>query len=160
MKSQRVNVSVPCGLFVSILAIFFISGNVISQKITDVRIVKAFKGFDIVSYNQLEKPAKGVDEFTFHYKDLKFKFISAENRELFKSDPDKYLPQYGGNCAYGIALSGNHFWGNPKSYEIYDGKLYFFFKRSFLDYRKKWLKNGADSLRLKADENWHKQVKG
>ncbi|MFT7546136.1 MAG: hypothetical protein ACI8YO_002927 [Gammaproteobacteria bacterium] len=124
----------------------------------NVKIKNAYQGYDLVSYHQFDKPLKGSKDFSFEYNTLKFRFISEENLLLFKSDPTKYLPQYGGSCAYGIALGGKHFWGNPKSYEIHNGKLYFFYKRSFLDYKKKWLNKGTDSLRLKADENWRIQT--
>lgn len=143
---------------IKLITLFFcltIIPSIASQKLSeDNKVGVAMGGYDLVSYHQFEEPKKGQEEYTYIYENLKLKFISHENLDVFKADPNKYLPQYGGNCAYGIAGNGKHFWGNPKSYEIYDGKLYFFYKRFFLDYRKKWLKKGADSLRIKADENW------
>ncbi|MFT5229944.1 MAG: hypothetical protein ACI9EV_003099, partial [Urechidicola sp.] len=94
----------------------------------NVKIKNAYQGYDLVSYHQFEWPLKGSKYFSFVYNTLKFNFNSKENLELFKFDTTKHLPQCGGNCAYGIALSGKHFWGNPKSYEIHNGELYFFIK--------------------------------
>jgi len=44
---------------------------------------------------------------------------------------------------------------NPEAYTLEDGKLYLFYKNSFTDTRKKWLKNNTN-LKPKADSNWNK----
>ena len=56
----------------------------------------AIKGYDAVAYFTLGKPAKGSDEFEFEWMAAKWRFSNARHLELFKSDPEKYAPQYGG----------------------------------------------------------------
>jgi YHS domain-containing protein len=40
---------------------------------------------------------KGKKEFSYQWKDAKWYFKSAENRDLFAADPLRYAPQFGGN---------------------------------------------------------------
>jgi YHS domain-containing protein len=56
----------------------------------------AIKGYDPVAYFKQEKSLKGSGEFTYRWSGAKWRFVSAEHLELFKSDPEKYAPQYGG----------------------------------------------------------------
>jgi len=83
----------------------------------------ALKGYDPVAYFTTGQPAPGADEFTEPWKGATYRFASADNRELFKADPEKYLPQYGGYCAYAMAL--NRIADiDPTRWKIVDGKLY------------------------------------
>ena len=36
------------------------------------------------------------------------KFSSQKNLDMFKSDPEKYAPQFGGYCAYGMGDGDGH----------------------------------------------------
>jgi len=56
----------------------------------------AIKGYDPVAYFKQGRPLKGSGEFTYRWSGAKWRFVSAEYLELFKSDPEKYAPQYGG----------------------------------------------------------------
>ncbi len=56
----------------------------------------AIKGYDPVAYFTLGKPTKGIPEFEHEWMGAKWRFASARHLELFKSDPEKYAPQYGG----------------------------------------------------------------
>ena len=66
----------------------------------------AIEGYDPVAYFKVEKAVEGKKEFSFKWSGAKWLFSSEENRELFKSDPLKYAPQYGGYCAYAV-VGGN-----------------------------------------------------
>ncbi|ASP36777.1 YHS domain-containing (seleno)protein [Labrenzia sp. VG12] len=83
----------------------------------------AIGGTDPVAYFTEGKPVAGTDEFTYVFDDVTWKFSSAENRDLFKSDPAKYAPQYGGFCAFGTAM-GFKVPVIPDAWSIVDGKLY------------------------------------
>src|SRR5690349_7357662 len=63
----------------------------------------AIKGYDPVAYFTDNKAEPGSDAFTAQYEGATFKFASAAHRDLFLADPAKYVPQYGGFCAYGTA---------------------------------------------------------
>jgi YHS domain-containing protein len=81
------------------------------------------KGYDPVAYFIMGQPAKGADEYNFRWKGVTYRFASPENLETFKADPEKYLPQYGGYCAYAMSL--NRIADiDPSRWAIVDGKLY------------------------------------
>ena len=111
----------------------------------------AVSGYDPVAYFTQSRPVKGSDDFSFKYKDAKWYFSSQENLELFKSNPDKYAPQYGGYCAWAVA-QGYTADGNPMNWAIRDGKLYLNYNTSIQD---KWLKD-VDAFIIKANQNWPK----
>ncbi|GAB4388094.1 MAG: hypothetical protein Kow0025_05280 [Thermodesulfovibrionales bacterium] len=56
----------------------------------------AIKGYDTVAYFLDGMPVKGSAEYEYAWKGAKWRFASAEHRDLFASDPEKYAPQYGG----------------------------------------------------------------
>jgi YHS domain-containing protein len=56
----------------------------------------AIQGYDPVAYFTLGKPTKGSAEFELEWMGAKWRFSSARHMNLFKSDPEKYAPQYGG----------------------------------------------------------------
>ena len=75
----------------------------------------------------------------------------AEHLDAFKANPDKYLPQYGGFCAFGAAL-GKKFDGNPRLWKIVNGKLYFNLNEEIVS---KWVTDIPGNI-AKADQNWKK----
>jgi YHS domain-containing protein len=56
----------------------------------------AIKGYDPVAYFTEGQAVKGKKEFEYEWQDAKWRFSSAENRDLFAANPEKYAPQYGG----------------------------------------------------------------
>jgi YHS domain-containing protein len=83
----------------------------------------AILGYDPVAYFTDGKPVKGRDDVAADWMGATWKFASAAHRDLFKSDPRKYAPQYGGYCAYGVS-QGNLVGIEPDKFRIIDGKLY------------------------------------
>ncbi len=111
------------------------------------------KGYDVVAY--FNNDAKeGLKQFSTTYDGVKFKFSSQENLDTFLGDPTKYVPQYGGYCAYAIAVSSKKVDINPKTFEIRDGKLYLFYNSWGNNTLKKWLKKNVKGLQKQADLNW------
>ncbi len=66
----------------------------------------AFFGNDLVSYYENDAPLKGKEAIAWQYEGLNLRFATKENLEKFKSDPQKYIPEYNGWCAIAIA-NGN-----------------------------------------------------
>lgn len=62
---------------------------------TDSRGV-AIGGYDPVAYFTQGKAVKGSEEFTYSWMGAQWHFTSGEHREMFKSNPEGYAPQYGG----------------------------------------------------------------
>lgn len=83
----------------------------------------AIYGYDTVAYFIEGKAMQGKDEFEQVWEDARWKFSSATNRELFKANPERYAPQFGGYCAGGLAV-GEYANVDPKLFTIVDGKLY------------------------------------
>ncbi|MCX2722196.1 YHS domain-containing (seleno)protein [Roseibium salinum] len=83
----------------------------------------ALRGVDPVSYFTAGAPREGDVAITEVHNGATYRFASEESRNLFKSNPDKYLPQYGGFCAFGTAM-GVKVDGDPDLWKIVDGKLY------------------------------------
>ena len=97
----------------------------------------AIRGYDTVAYFTQSKPVKGSDSYTTQWMGATWKFSSQEHLDLFVAEPDKYAPQYGGYCAYGVAV-GDLVKIEPEFWTIHNDKLY-------LNYNKKlnntWLED-------------------
>ena len=83
----------------------------------------ALGGYDTVAYFTDGAPREGDARFTHEWNGATWRFASADNRDRFKAEPERYAPQYGGYCAY--AMSTDSFSpGDAKRWRIVDGKLY------------------------------------
>jgi hypothetical protein len=56
----------------------------------------AIKGYDSVAYHTENRAIKGSSKFSHEWNDAKWYFVSADNRDLFAADPERFAPQYGG----------------------------------------------------------------
>ena len=79
-------------------------------------------GYDVVAYFTESKPVEGKDKFQTEHLGADWYFSSQANLDAFKSDPDKYLPQYGGYCAWALS-EGSLAKGDPNHWTVLDGKL-------------------------------------
>ncbi len=61
-------------------------------------------GYDPVAFFTDNKPVKGDPSFKFNYEEATYYFASQEHLDLFKSNPEKYKPQFGAWCAYAVSL--------------------------------------------------------
>lgn len=113
-------------------------------------------GYDPVSYLTVNKAVKGKSEISSTYKGATFYFSSATNRDLFKKDPEKYLPQYGGYCAYGIGDHNEKVPVNPETFTVMDGKVFLFYNRFFDNTLTDWKKD-EKNLYQQAEKNWKTQ---
>jgi YHS domain-containing protein len=109
----------------------------------------AIHGYDPVAYFTDGKAVAGKSEFEFAWKGAKWRFTTAEHRDLFKGAPDKYAPQYGGYCAYAVS-QGRTADIDPNAWKIVDGKLYLNYDS---DIQKKWQADIPGYI-AKADKNW------
>jgi YHS domain-containing protein len=109
----------------------------------------AIQGYDPVAYFTEGRPVRGSREFTHQWKGATWRFASAENRERFAAAPEKYAPQYGGYCAYGVA-SGYAVKIEPDAWRVVDGKLYLNYDRSV---QATWASDIQGYVR-KANANW------
>ncbi|CAD0183617.1 YHS domain protein [Ruegeria sp. THAF57] len=80
-------------------------------------------GYDAVSYFTEDTPRLGLPEFSVKWKGAEWHFASAENRDAFEMNPRAYAPQFGGYCAYAMAM-GELVSTDPKLWTVIDGRLY------------------------------------
>ena len=123
-----------------------------SSSVTPVNVTRdglAIKGYDTVAYFSEGRPVKGKKEFQYEWNGARWRFASAEHRDLFKSNPTRYAPQYGGYCAYAVS-QGKTADIDPYAWNIVNGKLYLNLNR---DVQKLWSKDIPGYIR-KADRNW------
>ena len=111
----------------------------------------AVKGTDVVAYFTENKVVEGSRQFTHRWQDAEWRFASAENRDAFAREPQKYAPQYGGFCAWGLA-QGYRAPIDPAAFRVVDGKLYLNYSRSV---QRDWLKDVPGNI-AKGDGNWTK----
>lgn len=140
-----------------IFLFFLVTSTIISAQDIDYNTKKGFvaEGYDVVSYFN-NKAEKGDKNFTTTYDGVKFKFSSKGNLAIFNKSPKKYVPAYGGYCAYAIGAKGEKVSIDPETFEIRDGKLYLFYNSWGTNTLELWEKEGAELLRDKADKNWKK----
>ncbi len=66
------------------------------EKVNQTSWGVAIKGYDTVAYHTEGRAVKGQSKYSHEWNDAKWYFASAENRDLFTGDPERYAPQYGG----------------------------------------------------------------
>ena len=109
----------------------------------------ALQGYDPVAYFESNKAVQGDSEINTKHNRALYFFSSEKNKALFLKTPEKYAPQYGGFCAYGV--SENHLSpADPQAFTIVDNKLYLNYN---LEVRKMWAKDRETCIK-KANDNW------
>lgn len=116
----------------------------------------ALQGYSPVSYADLGLAQKGVKEFKSEYQKITYYFTSAEQKNAFEKDPEKYMPQYGGFCAFGI-YAGAKFRVDPNKFISQDGKYFLYLNNLELDAQELWLNEDNHKKLVKtANKNWKK----
>ena len=85
----------------------------------------AIKGYDPVAYFTKGRPTIGLPKFEYVWDEYRYHFASVEHRDLFKSDPVGYAPQFANYCAMALTRGEIHE-ADPNNWLISDGKLYIF----------------------------------
>ena len=109
----------------------------------------AIKGYDPVAYFTESKPVEGSSQFTAEHNGAIYQFASADHQSLFNGNPDKYAPQYGGYCAFGVSKE-KKFDTDPLAWAIVDDKLYLNLNKAV---QGRWDLN-REELISEADDIW------
>ena len=109
----------------------------------------AVGGYDPVAYFREGRPTEGRDNLEYEWNGATWRFASRGNLEAFKADPDGYVPQYGGYCAWAVS-QGYTASGDPQAWRIVDGKLYLNYSKSV---QQTWERDIPGNI-SKADANW------
>ena len=110
----------------------------------------ALTGYDPVTFFE-DKPTNGSHGITSTHDGATYYFVSRKNKELFDADPDRYVPQMGGFCAYGVA-KGGVFSADVATAQVYKGKLYVNLNPAMLSMFNEDLEGNI----AKAEQNWEK----
>ena len=136
-----------------ILLFVFITSFAQAQSDYNLKKGAIANGYDVVAYFN-NKAEKGSKKYTTTYEGALFKFSSEKNLETFKKTPQKYIPQYGGYCAYAIGKTGEKVDINPKTFEIRNGKLYLFYSSWISSKLEDWKNGDTKKLQAQGDTNW------
>lgn len=109
------------------------------------------QGYDLVGYFADNKAEKGTGDHFVVRDGVIYLFESDAHKKLFEANPEKYLPQYGGWCAFGTAV-GKKIPSDPLAWKIVDGKLYLNLNEKVQTI---WAKDLSAYIK-KADVNWQK----
>jgi YHS domain-containing protein len=115
----------------------------------------AIEGYDPVAYFISKKGIEGKKDISLINEGITYHFSTVQNRELFKANPSKYEPQFGGWCSYAMGENGDKVAADPETFKIVNGKLYLFYNKFFNNTLKDWDKN-ENVLKQKAEQNWAK----
>lgn len=102
-----------------------------------------------MAYFSKGKPVKGNDKLVYNWKNANWYFSSQQNLDAFKANPEKFAPQYGGYCAYGLS-NGYKAPTAADAWTIENGKLYLNYNT---EVRGLWNKERKERIE-KADKNW------
>ena len=112
----------------------------------------AIKGYDTVAYFTDGKAVKGTSLFEYEWDYAKWRFATSAHRDMFATDPDRYMPQFGGFCSSAIANEAL-VPANPESWTIVDGKLYMFAGDPDPNEISLWIGDAASNIQ-KANQSW------
>jgi YHS domain-containing protein len=113
----------------------------------------AVGGYDTVAFFTDKKPVNGDPGISATYQGATYIFASQAHKELFTAHPEKYAPQCGGYCAYGVAV-GALFPVDISTWQVRDQKLYLNLNKGIL----KKFNSDFEANVAKADKNWPKLV--
>ena len=139
----------PMRALIAMLALVCFPAGARAQAVNLNAAGLAVDGYDPVAYFEAGSPIAGSPEFTATHGGATYRFANAANRERFIADPSRYLPAYGGYCAYGVA-NGYKVKVDPDAFTIEGGKLYLNYDKGVM---KKWRADVRTYI-AKADSNW------
>ncbi len=147
IKTSKLNAVIAS--VISALLISFSSASTAAEEHSIVGV----GGYDLVSYHTGKKPLQGNGNHVVRHEGVNYLFSSKKNAKKFKANTAKYLPEYGGYCAYGAAV-GKKFIADPTVWEIVNDKLYLNLDNGI---KALWAKDVSGNI-AKADNNW-KEIK-
>lgn len=115
----------------------------------------AVHGYDVVSYFK-GTPVQGNKKFASEHRGVTFYFANQANVDAFDTNPENYIPAYGGWCATAMGMMNQKLDVNPTSFLIQNGQL-FLFSTSMGPAKDQWVAN-LPGVKQNADANWAKII--
>ncbi len=140
----------------SIAALLLLSATALAGNLVNVSGASkaAVSGYDTVAFFTDSKPVNGSPFISAEHKGATYFFATEDHKKLFVANPEKYAPQFGGFCAFGVAID-KLFPVDISTWQVRDGKLYLNLNPDIL---KKFNEDLAGNV-AKADKNWPGLVK-
>ncbi len=114
----------------------------------------AVNGYDTVAFFTDSKAVNGSPFIAATDQGATYFFATEDHKKLFTANPKKYVPQFGGFCAFGVGLD-KLFPVDISTWQVRDGKLYLNLNPDIL---KKFNEDIAGNV-AKADKSWPGLVK-
>lgn len=126
----------------------------------------ALSGYDPVSYFGKDAPQKGEEKLSYEYDGVTYQFTTEQNLTTFKRSPEKYVPKYGGWCAYRMAQKPEEEgWGqsripvDPTNFKIIGNNLYVFSKFGEANMIQNWDAHEEKEMIQRANDFWDSRKK-
>ncbi len=113
----------------------------------------ALNGYCPVAYFVADGPLVGSAEFSSTHGGATYHFVSAAAKDMFDANPAKYVPAYGGSCAFGMSIN-EVFPVDPTNYKVVNDRLFLFLKNDETDALELWNKEDEAAAATKADANY------
>lgn len=110
-------------------------------------------GYSPVSYLDLGLAQRGSKQYKVVHDKIAYYFTSNEQKAKFEKNPEKYLPQFGGFCAFGV-YAGAKFRVDPNKFVVSNGKYYLFLNDVEVDAKQLWMAEKETKLLATANKNW------
>lgn len=124
----------------------------------------ALGGYDPVAYHELGRPRRGRDSIELVHHGIRYRFVSEEFRDRFAGDPDRYLPAFGGWCAFALSMqpeetgSGpRRILPDPQNFDIVDGRLLLFSRTPRTNTRDLWRRGNTEEALARAEAFWRER---
>lgn len=139
----------------TLFALLFVAGlslaSLSASAATPVDSVTAVSGYDVVAYHTVNQAVRGNGHHVAVHDGVTYLFASVDNLKTFEANPAKYVPAYGGWCAFGVSV-GKKFVSDPEAWKIVDGKLYLNLDKNI---QSQWVKDIPGRIKS-ANANWTK----
>ena len=118
----------------------------------------ALEGYCPVAYFLANKPVRGKAKYPSTYDDVTYYFVSADAKKVFERNPEKFIPAFGGWCAFGMSKK-DKFPVDPTNFKIVDGRLMLFLRNKNVDALDLWNQRNVPESITQADAHWKKVSK-
>ncbi len=122
----------------------------------------ALQGYDPVLYHIADRARPGREALALEHEGATYYFSTRATQTIFRNNPERYAPAYGGWCAFGLAMDAEAFDGwspgkyaiDPETFKVIDGKLHLFYNANGFNALEAWNKDEAHH-QARADSLWH-----
>lgn len=150
MKAKALTVLLICSAMASFTAHAADEYNTVTG-LTAAGAPLGLHGVDPVAFIDIGNRIEGTATYTAVHDGVAYYFSTEANKQAFEESPERYLPQFGGFCTFGVSV-GKKFDGDPRYAAVEDGRLYVFLNEAIFQ---EFQKDRAGTI-ARAEENWRR----